>query len=61
MKELNYPVKYAVLEVKENGEYLDNIEEEVKGFINSVSNGKNQKPIGIIKQLINISCMRFDI
>ena len=31
--ELNYPIKYAVLEVKENGEYVTSSDNLVKGYI----------------------------
>ena len=30
---LNYPIKYAVLEVKENGEFIDSYDPLVKGYI----------------------------
>ena len=30
---LNYPIKYAVLEVKENGEFIDSYDTLVKGYI----------------------------
>ena len=33
MRKLDYPIKYAVLEVKENGEFIDSYDTLVKGYI----------------------------